>query len=95
MKRGIVLLIHLLLQLYTLWLDSTNFTEFTRPWYAKVLPFPLNYFVPGRMAQRARSWINKGGAEIKDEVLEKKVLIIACMFHSTNFESCKPHSYGQ
>ena len=37
------------LQLYSLWVDSRNFTEFSRPLYAKKCAFPLNFIVPGRL----------------------------------------------
>jgi len=35
--------------LYSLWVDSRNFTEFSRPLYAKKCAFPLNFIVPGRL----------------------------------------------
>ncbi|KAG1676983.1 Metaxin-1 [Nymphon striatum] len=35
--------------LYTWWLDSKNYVEFTRPWYARALPFPHNFYIPGKM----------------------------------------------
>ncbi|XP_067139102.1 metaxin-1 isoform X2 [Centruroides vittatus] len=39
--------------LYISWMDEQNYTEVTRPWYAKILPFPLNYFIPGHMQRKA------------------------------------------
>ncbi|XP_019567421.2 metaxin-1 isoform X3 [Rhinolophus sinicus] len=35
--------------IHTFWVDSKNFVEVTRKWYAEALPFPLNFFLPGRM----------------------------------------------
>jgi len=32
--------------LYLWWIDSKAYVEFTRPWYAKILPFPLGLYVP-------------------------------------------------
>lgn len=32
-------------------MDSKNYTELTRPWYAKALPFPLNFYYPNRYRQ--------------------------------------------
>ncbi|KAG8235511.1 hypothetical protein J437_LFUL015745 [Ladona fulva] len=42
---------------YTWWIDAKNYTEFTRPWYAKALPFPLNFYYPGRYEKDAKSMI--------------------------------------
>ncbi|EDO27861.1 predicted protein, partial [Nematostella vectensis] len=39
---------------YTLWVDSKNYVEFTRPMYARKLPLPLNFFVPGRIANQKK-----------------------------------------
>lgn len=44
--------------LYLWWVDEKNYTELTRPWYAKVLRFPLNYFLPGRQQRAARKTIS-------------------------------------
>ncbi|XP_042907147.1 metaxin-1 [Parasteatoda tepidariorum] len=39
--------------LYVWWVDEKNYCELTRPWYAKVLRFPLNYFLPGHQQRDA------------------------------------------
>lgn len=39
---------------YVWWVDSKNYLEMSRPWYAKALPFPLNYFYPGRYERHAK-----------------------------------------
>lgn len=39
--------------LFLWWVDGKNYTELTRPWYAKALAFPLNYFLPGQMQRAA------------------------------------------
>ncbi|XP_010899555.1 metaxin-1a isoform X2 [Esox lucius] len=36
---------------YTLWIDPKNYVE-TRRWHAKHAPFPLNFFLPGRMQRQ-------------------------------------------
>lgn len=36
------------------WIDSKNFIEFTRPLYAKLLPFPLNFYYPGQYEKHAK-----------------------------------------
>ncbi|XP_026883608.2 metaxin-1b isoform X1 [Electrophorus electricus] len=39
--------------IYTLWIDSKNYVDVTRRWYAENVPFPLNFVLPNRMhAQR-------------------------------------------
>ncbi|GIY25286.1 metaxin-1 [Caerostris darwini] len=44
--------------LYIWWVDEKNYIELTRPWYAKVLHFPLNYFLPGHQQRAAQETIN-------------------------------------
>lgn len=33
-------------------MDTKNYVEVTRKWYAEATPFPLNFFLPGRMQRR-------------------------------------------
>ncbi|XP_062301789.1 metaxin-1b [Osmerus eperlanus] len=35
--------------IYTQWLDSKNYVDVTRRWYAEHIPFPLNFLLPSRM----------------------------------------------
>ncbi|XP_054720227.1 metaxin-1-like isoform X2 [Uloborus diversus] len=44
--------------LYVWWVEDKNYCELTRPWYAKALSFPLNYFLPGHQQRAARKNIN-------------------------------------
>ncbi|GFY75725.1 metaxin-1 [Trichonephila inaurata madagascariensis] len=44
--------------LYIWWIDEKNYCELTRPWYAKVLRFPLNYFLPGHQQRAAQTTID-------------------------------------
>ena len=37
----------------TFWVDSKNFCEFTRPWYAKKLGFPLSFIYPNKYRRKA------------------------------------------
>ncbi|XP_064474392.1 metaxin-1-like isoform X2 [Ornithodoros turicata] len=39
--------------LYLWWIDGKNYTQLTRPWYARALAFPLNYILPGQMQRAA------------------------------------------
>ncbi|XP_043919661.1 metaxin-3 isoform X2 [Protopterus annectens] len=39
--------------LYTFWVDSENYCNMTRPWFAARIPFPLNFYLPGKMARAA------------------------------------------
>jgi len=36
------------------WIDHGNFTELIRPWYAKAVPFPLNFWYPGKYENAAQ-----------------------------------------
>lgn len=36
-----------------MYMDERNYTELIRPWMAKRLPLPSNYFVPGRLQREA------------------------------------------
>ncbi|NP_001386168.1 metaxin-1 isoform 1 [Rattus norvegicus] len=38
--------------IHTFWIDAKNYVEVTRKWYAEAMPFPLNFFLPGRMQRR-------------------------------------------
>lgn len=61
---------------FTFWVDERNYTKFTRPWFSKRLPFPLNYFLPGKMSRQKRKEICEGvySHEIDDLQLENKLL---------------------
>ncbi|KAK7869943.1 hypothetical protein R5R35_013720 [Gryllus longicercus] len=39
---------------YVWWVDRKNYLELSRPWYAKSLPFPYNYYYPGRYERDAK-----------------------------------------
>lgn len=43
--------------LYAFWVDKKNYDSFTRPWYAKSLPFYYRWFVPLRMQSKAQGRI--------------------------------------
>ncbi|XP_012514197.1 PREDICTED: metaxin-1 isoform X1 [Propithecus coquereli] len=43
---------HLRKEIHTFWIDSKNYVEVTRKWYAEAMPFPLNFFLPGRMQRQ-------------------------------------------
>ncbi|XP_042297126.1 metaxin-1 [Sceloporus undulatus] len=38
--------------IHTFWVDAKNYVEHTRKWYAEAIPFPLNFFLPGRMQKQ-------------------------------------------
>nr|XP_004667302.2 metaxin-1 [Jaculus jaculus] len=38
--------------IHTFWVDPKNYVEVTRKWYAEAMPFPLNFFLPGRMQRQ-------------------------------------------
>jgi len=39
---------------YVWWMDAKNFVEFSRPLYAKLLPFPTNFYYPGQYEKHAK-----------------------------------------
>ncbi|OWF54070.1 metaxin-1-like [Mizuhopecten yessoensis] len=41
--------------LHTWWLDDQTYVDVTRPWYAHASPFPLNFYIPGRLHRTAAS----------------------------------------
>ncbi|MGH0178085.1 UNVERIFIED_CONTAM: hypothetical protein FKN15_076514 [Acipenser sinensis] len=47
------IIIHLRKQIYAFWVDSKNYVEVTRRWYAENIPFPLNFYLPTRMHSHA------------------------------------------
>ncbi|XP_026173537.1 metaxin-1a isoform X3 [Mastacembelus armatus] len=38
--------------IYAFWIEPKNYVDVTRRWYAEHLPFPLNFFLPGRMQRQ-------------------------------------------
>ncbi|KAG7251194.1 hypothetical protein CRUP_034220, partial [Coryphaenoides rupestris] len=40
-------------QLHTFWVDAENYANLMRPWSASRSPFPLNFLVPSRHANKA------------------------------------------
>lgn len=40
---------------YVWWIDIKNYNEFIRPWYAKALPFPFNFYYPGKFERQAKA----------------------------------------
>ncbi|XP_078041455.1 metaxin-1 isoform X2 [Augochlora pura] len=37
------------------WIDKKNVDELIRPWYSKALPFPLNFYYPGKFERQSRA----------------------------------------
>ncbi|XP_004403012.1 PREDICTED: metaxin-1 isoform X2 [Odobenus rosmarus divergens] len=67
---------HLRKEIHTFWVDTKNYVEVTRKWYAEAMPFPLNFFLPGRMQrqfmERLQLLGGKHGPENEEE-LEKEL----------------------
>lgn len=65
-------------QIHTFWIDAKNYVEVTRKWYAEAMPFPLNFFLPGRMQrqhmERLQLLCGKHKSESEEE-LEKEVAL--------------------
>ncbi|KAK1894842.1 Metaxin-1, partial [Dissostichus eleginoides] len=62
--------------IYNSWVDSKNYVEVTRRWYAEHLPFPLNFLLPGRMQRQQLETLRllrgeeslEGGEELEKEL---------------------------
>ncbi|XP_054756662.2 metaxin-1-like [Lytechinus pictus] len=61
---------------YTWWVDAKNYTEFSRPWFAKTIHFPFNYFIPGQLQRIAESSLEakRGGLHLLDGELTQNVM---------------------
>ncbi|KAI5621781.1 metaxin 1, partial [Silurus asotus] len=62
--------------IYTQWVDSKNYVEVTRRWYAEHMPFPLNFLLPNRIHSRQmeRLRLIRGDAVLElEEQLEKEL----------------------
>lgn len=63
-------------QVHTFWIDAKNYVEVTRKWYAEAMPFPLNFFLPGRMQRQHMERLQLLCGEHRpenEEELEKEV----------------------
>lgn len=69
-------------QLYIWWVDERNYSELTRPWYARVLSFPLNYFLPGHQKRSAQKVIDNlwNNDLIEDSQKETAVCLFEFIF---------------
>lgn len=66
------------IQIHAFWIDAKNYVEVTRKWYAEAMPFPLNFFLPGRMQRQHMERLQLLCGEHKtesEEELEKEVAL--------------------
>lgn len=73
---GLPLPSHVPVQIHTFWIDAKNYVEVTRKWYAEAMPFPLNFFLPGRMQRQHMERLQLLCGEHRpeqEEELEKEV----------------------
>nr|XP_015192106.1 PREDICTED: metaxin-1-like [Lepisosteus oculatus] len=58
--------------IYAQWVDSKNYVDVTRRWYAENIPFPLNFYLPNRMharqLERLRLVTGDSGLEPGEEI---------------------------
>ncbi|XP_034865646.1 metaxin-1 [Mirounga leonina] len=62
--------------IHTFWVDTKNYVEVTRKWYAEAMPFPLNFFLPGRMQRQFMERLQLLGGKHRpenEEELEKEL----------------------
>ncbi|XP_075934547.1 uncharacterized protein LOC142934059 isoform X3 [Anarhichas minor] len=75
---------HLRKQIYTFWVEPKNYVDVTRRWYADHMPFPLNFFLPGRMqrGQLEKLRLLRGDESLESgEELEKETLMTSSRHH--------------
>lgn len=58
---------------YIWWVDERNYVDLSRPWYAKALPFPLNYYYPGQYSKRAKHLLDSLYENIEEEPAVSKM----------------------
>ncbi|XP_029283522.1 metaxin-1a [Cottoperca gobio] len=62
--------------IYNFWVEPKNYVDVTRRWYAEHMPFPLNFFLPGRMqrGQMEKLRLLRGDESLEaGEELEKEL----------------------
>lgn len=63
------------------WIDKKNLDELVRPWYCKALPFPLNFYYPGKFERQAQSLIQSlYPVEDNINIIENEVCIKYTMY---------------
>ncbi|XP_051280266.1 metaxin-1a isoform X2 [Dicentrarchus labrax] len=76
LSRPSEIIIHLRKQIYAFWIEPKNYVDVTRRWYAEHMPFPLNFFLPGRMqrGQLEKLRLLRGNESLEaGEELEKEL----------------------
>jgi len=56
--------------MFVWWKDERNVNTLTRTWYARALPFPLNFYYPGKMAKDAAQSLDVHYEGVKPQELE-------------------------
>ncbi|XP_072166804.1 metaxin-1-like [Diadema setosum] len=61
--------------LHMWWMDARNYVELSRPWFAKAVHFPFNYFIPGQLQRSAETKLEviRGGQHLEDGELAARV----------------------
>lgn len=55
------------------WVDEKNYIDFSRPWYAKALPLPYNYYYPGKYEKQAKKLMTALYGDIEYAAIEANV----------------------
>lgn len=59
--------------MYTCWVDNKNYVTVIRPWYAKALPFPLNYYYPGHYKRKYTNFVQSLYPNLKQKQIEQEL----------------------
>ncbi|GBP58137.1 Metaxin-1 [Eumeta japonica] len=60
--------------IFALWVDERNYSEMTRPTYAKALPIPFNFYYPSRYHKSAKEMIDALFGEHTDLIEVEKTI---------------------
>lgn len=54
-------------------MDQPNLNQVIRPWYCKALPFPFNFYYPGKYEKQAQNMVEALHPTKEDKVAESSV----------------------
>ncbi|XP_001601774.2 metaxin-1 isoform X1 [Nasonia vitripennis] len=58
---------------YLWWVDQPNLNQVIRPWYCKALPFPFNFYYPGKYEKQAKDMLEALHPTKEDKAAESSI----------------------
>lgn len=85
-----------LFKLLLWWFNEQNYLHLTRPWYAKKIPFPGNYFIPGRYRSEAEHYMISRYNDLEELEIEKIIInqAIRCLSALSDKLSNQDYFFG-